>query len=218
MVEQRIYRLLLVLLVIGLVVLFTLMLTGFGRVTAQAQDGNINADLAHTLKHKPAHLEVVDASSIGGQSTMSGSEYIPSSALRHDGASPAGGFRFWPTAGYIRNNSTSYMCLSGPVYVPNGATLTEFSIYFVDDHATSEIVAVLWRRRQAPAPGDTAELVAGFSFTGIDTPNVWRGYTNFIEPGTETVSNGYGYYIGFCFDPNTGLDQLVYGFRVDYTP
>ncbi len=183
---------------------------------------NVLNNLPGDVKRKEGQLEVIDdlksAAFIGGQSTNSGSEYIPSSAFRHDGSSPASGFRFWPTAGYIRNNSSSRMCLAAPVYVPHGATLTEFSMYFMDDHAASDMGAVLWRSKYASPPGSSAEWVTGLYFPGVDAATRRRGYNTDIQPGTETVSNAYGYYISFCFDPDTGLEQLVYGFRVDYTP
>lgn len=196
-----------------------------GKNTNMAYQGvytDVLDNLSADVERKEGQLEVVgdlkSAAFIGGQSTGSGSEYIPSSAFRHDGSSPASGFRFWPTAGYIRNNSSSYMCLAAPVYVPHGATLTEFSMYFMDDHPTSDMWADLWRSKYASPPGSSAEWVTGLYFPGIDEDTIWRGYTPDIQPGTETVSNAYGYYISFCFDPDTGMEQLVYGFRVSYAP
>jgi hypothetical protein len=219
MPQQRINYLLLGVIIVAVVILSSFLVIGFDRVTAQAQKGDSNADLAQSLKRTEGQLEAIgDAYPIGPQSTNSGAEYIPPSAFRHDGVSPASGFRFWLYEGYIRNNSSDYMCLAAPVYVPHGATLSEFSMFFVDDHAASDMGADLWRRRLAFPPDSTAEWVAGMYFTGIDEPTHWRGWTKAIEPDTKTVSYDYGYYISFCFNPDTGLEQRVYGFRVNYDP
>lgn len=157
-------------------------------------------------------------SGVAPQSINSGFEYIPSSAFRSDGVSPASGYRFIPTAGYIRNNSASQMCLAAPVYVPNGATLTTFSMFFVDDSAPSDLTFVkLWRKNQtASGAGTAAQVVASLSFSNINEATVFEGFTTTLTPGTQTVSNNFGYYIGFCFNGGTGLEQLVYGFRVAY--
>ena len=219
MLRQRMNYLLLGVIVVAVVILSSFLVFGLDRMTAQAQGENPNADLAQSLARTEGQLEAIDAAfSIGPQSTTSGSEYIPPSAIRHDGSSPASGYRFWLYEGYIRNNSNSLMCLSAPVYVPHGATITEFSMFFVDDHATSDAEARLFRRKHAVPVATSAELMADMFFPGIDAPTHWRGWTTAIQPGTETVNNEYGNYVAFCFDPNTGLDQRVYGFRVAYTP
>jgi hypothetical protein len=219
MLRQRMNYLLLGVIVVAVVILSSFLVFGFDRLTAQAQGENPNADLAQSLARTEGQVEAInDASPIGPQSTTSGAEYIPPSAIRHDGVSPASGYRFWLYEGYIRNNSTSLMCLSAPVYVPHGATITQFSMFFVDDHATSDMEARLFRRRHAFPPDTSSELMANMYFPGIDAPTHWIGWTTAIQPGTETVSYDYGYYVAFCFDPDTGLDQRVYGFRVDYTP
>jgi hypothetical protein len=156
---------------------------------------------------------------IGAQSTGSGDEYVPVSAFRHEGfVGPASEFLISPVDGFILNKSTTeQMCMSGPVYLPHGATITEFSMYFVDDHATSDVWSDFYRRKHSDPPDSSAELVADLFFPGFDFSFNLRGFTSYIEPGTETVSNQYGYYIAFCFDANTGFEQRMYGFRVRYT-
>jgi hypothetical protein len=219
MLRQRMDYLLLGVIVVAVVIVSSFLVFDFDRFTAQAQGENPNADLARSLERTEGQVMAVDdAFPIGPQSTMSGAEYIPPSAFRHDGNTPASGYRFWVYEGYIHNNSSDSMCLAAPVYVPHGATITQFSIFFVDDHATSDVWADLWRRRHASTPTSTAEWVAGVAFPGFDVPTHWIGWTTAIEPGTETVSYDYGYYISFCFGPDTGLEQRIYGFRVNYEP
>jgi len=177
--------------------------------------------------------EVVEAigingqsASIGGQSTGTGAEFIPASAFRHDGNSPASEYEILTfgdgIGGYIRNNSAGYMCISGPVYLPNGATITWFRQYFVDSNSSLEMwTAVLWRRKLSSPPTTTADVVADLDFlffNPIDSIFVWRGSSaNIVTAGSETVSNEYGYYITYCFDPNTDMSHRIYGFEVDYT-
>lgn len=162
----------------------------------------------------------ISGSGIDPQSINSGFEYIPSSAFRSDGFSPASQYSFVPTTGYILSNSATGMCLAAPVYVPNGATLTRFSMFFVDDNADNDLTFVkLWRKNHTPAgAGAAAQVVASLAFPGNDEATVFEGFTETMTPGTQTVSNNFGYYIGFCFNGNTGLEQLVYGFRVEYNP
>jgi hypothetical protein len=158
-------------------------------------------------------------SGVAPQSINSGFEYIPSSAFRSDGLSPASEYRFVPTTGYIRNNSASSMCLAAPVYAPKGATLTRFSMFFVDNNAANDLTNVkLWRKNQSPAgAGSAAQEVASLSFPGVNQTNILEGFVA-PSPGLETVNNSFGYYIGFCFNGGTGLEQRVYGFRVAYNP
>lgn len=154
---------------------------------------------------------------LGAQSINAGYEYIPASAFRHDGASPASGYSFFPFLGFIQNTSSSQMCLAAPVYVPNGATFTNVFIFFVDDSASSDFLIALWRKNHV-SPGGNAEPVAVGTLTDIDDTLVRIGFFDPFQPqpGTGTVSNNYGYSVTFCFDPNTGIEQLVYGFIVTY--
>ncbi len=214
--------------IVAVIILATIFVNDFSRMTALAQDeGGANpnsfpAPAASPEQHFNAVQDLqslIPEGEIGGQSIQSGFEYIPSSAFRHDGISPASGYRFIPVEGYIRNNSAALMCLAAPVYVPNGVTLTKFSMFFVDDHPISDMAAI-FRRRSHTSPGNAAETVASLNFdsNNIDEPTVFEGFTTAITSGREVVNNNFGYYITFCFDPNTGLDQRVYGFRVEYNP
>jgi hypothetical protein len=171
------------------------------------------------------HLEAVDdlGSGLSGQSTLSGYEHIPASAFRSDGYPGAAvGYRFsvlggtFP-GGYVRNNSANSVCMAAPVYLPDGATVTQVSIFFMDDHPTLDMdnAVRLWRKNHA-SPGSNAEMMVDLIFPGVDATTIWRGYTSDIVSGTQIVSNNYGYYAAFCFHASTGLQHLVYGFRVDY--
>lgn len=158
-----------------------------------------------------------NSTELGTQSINAGYEYIPASAFRHDGASPASGYSFFPFEGFIQNTSSSQMCLAAPVYVPNGVTFTDVFIFFIDDSATSDLAIVLWRKNHI-SPGGNAEVVIAGTFSDIDDALVRYGYFDpfQVEPGTGTVSNNYSYSVTFCFDPNTNIEQLVYGFFVAY--
>ncbi len=153
----------------------------------------------------------------GPQSINAGYEYIPASAFRHDGVSPASGYSFFPFLGFIQNTSASQMCLAAPVYVPNGATFTNVFVFFVDDSATSDFRIALWRKSHRFPSGD-AESVAIGTLIGIDDSLVRVGFFDPFQPqpGTGTVSNDYGYSVTFCFAPNTGLEQQMYGFIISY--
>lgn len=174
------------------------------------------------VESQEGQLEVVGDLTI--ESTLSGSEHIPASAFRSDGYPGAAvGYRFsvlggtFP-GGYVRNISADFVCMAAPVYLPDGATVTEFSIFFMDDHPTYDMYEVrLWRKNHA-SPGNAADKMVDLDFPGVDDRTIRRGSTTDIASGTAVVSNDYGYYITFCFFPNTGLQNLVYGFRVDYNP
>ena len=157
---------------------------------------------------------------ISGQSTNSGAEFIPASAFRHDGFTGlANDYLYWPTGGYIRNNSANDVCLSAPVYVPDGATLTEFSIYVLDNDPSINLSEDppdrihFWRKNLA-SPTTSAEALATAFIPGVVADTFIRRWFIGIS---GTVSNDYGYYTTFCFPADTGLDILVYGARVDYT-
>lgn len=166
---------------------------------------------------------------ISVQSTNSGAEYIPASAFRHDGeVGASGAYRFsvlggtFP-GGYLRNISTVGFCMAAPVYLPDNATITEFSMFFMDDHPTSDLWDVyLWRRKHNGIPSTTAQIVMDLDFLdglNIDDTNIYEGSTaNVVTAGSQVVDNNYGYTITFCMDGNTGLQQLIYGFKVAYNP
>jgi hypothetical protein len=158
-----------------------------------------------------------DAADLSGQSINAGYEYIPASAFKHDGISPGSGYRFFPTSGYIRNASASQMCLAAPVYAPNGATFTNVFIFFIDNSASSDFSIVL-RRHNLALPSQPAQTVVAGTLTGIDDNLLRFGFFDPFQAtlGTGTVSNDYGYTTTFCFAPNTGLEQLMYGVIVTY--
>lgn len=163
----------------------------------------------------------LSSADIDPQSTLSGSEHVPPSAFRSDGfAGAAVGYRFsvlggtFP-GGYIRNNSANSLCMAAPVYLPHGKTVTEFSIFFMDDHPTLNLdsIITLWRK-DLNVPGNAAEIMADFNSPAIDSTSIIRGFDNTIS--NAVVNNQYSYYITFCFYANTGLQHLIYGFKVDY--
>jgi hypothetical protein len=231
MLKQKTQNILIAVLIIAVVILASALVIGLNRMIAQAQDEGPNINPSGSVEpdednegyaaigDKPPGT--IPKPGIGGQSTMYGVEYVPSSAFRHDGStgSPSG-YRFWWPAGYIRNNDSYYMCIAAPVYLPHGATITEFGMYFVDDHSTYDTWrAYLWRSKQSHPPGTTAETVADLDFLdsyNIDDSTIYLGWSRIITSGTETVSNEYGYTITFCFDPNTGMYHRIYGFHVMY--
>lgn len=170
-------------------------------------------------------LESLPSSSgVGPQSTLSGSEHVPPSAFRSDGFPGAAvGYRFslfggtFP-GGYIRNNSANPLCMAAPVYLPEGSTVTQFSIYFMDDHPTLDLdnstSIRLWRKNLA-SPGNDAQIMAGFASPSTDSTTIFRGFDDTIN--NAIVNSDYGYYVTFCLYGNTGLQHLIYGFKVDYT-
>ncbi len=158
---------------------------------------------------------VIPTTGINAKSIDAGYEHIPSSAFRHDGGfSPPSGYHFVPVRGYIHNKSSGMLWLVAPVYVPNDVTLTEFSMFFVDDNAASDLEAYFMRKNLA-SPGEDPDFVSSLEFPGTDKSTILVG-SNSIEPGMETVSNNYGYYIALRFGPDADMEQLVYGFIVKY--
>jgi hypothetical protein len=167
-----------------------------------------------------------DDGEIGPQSTNSGFEFVPVSALRSDGAVGAAvGYRIsviggtFP-GGYVRNNSANAVCMAAPVYLPQGATLTQFYMYLLDNDPNSNMgdtaPVILWRKNLF-SPTFTAESVAAFTLPNVSDTIVRRWFIN-VPTSRRIVSNIYSYYITFCFNPNTGQQHLVYGFGVDYNP
>lgn len=175
-------------------------------------------------------LEVVEdlesalsGSGIGPESTNSGAEFVPASALRGDGFPGAAvGYRFsviggtFP-GGYVRNISANFVCMAAPVYLPDGATVTQFAMYFMDDHPTLDMnnAVNLWRKSHTNS-GNNANIMASLAPNGIDQPIIFRASTTGIS--NATVNNNFGYYVTICFQPSTGSQHLLYGFEVDYNP
>jgi hypothetical protein len=172
-----------------------------------------------------AEPDGVNRAGIGAQSTNSGSEFVPSSAFRHDGISLAHGYRFSPVdGGYIRNNvNNASMCIAAPVYLPHGSTFSRFFMYFVDEDPVREMdTAQLVRRKLSHPVGTASELVADLDFLGnpsidINSPFMFEASSSIvITEGSEAINNNYSYFIIFCFAEGTGFDHRIYGFRVDY--
>jgi hypothetical protein len=172
------------------------------------------------------HLEVVTdlEKALSSQSTNSGSEHVPATAFRSDGFPGAAvGYRFSVVGGtfpggYVRNNSSDSVCMAAPVYLPNGKTVTKFSIFFMDDDPTfdMDLFINLWRKNQA-SPGSSSQQLATINSPGpIDDTLIRQASDDTIN--NAVISNTYGYYITFCFHGDTGSQHLVYGFKVDYTP
>jgi hypothetical protein len=185
-------------------------------------------NLPGDVELEEAHLEGVDdfsSSEIDPQSTNSGSEFVPASAFRSDGSPGAAvGYRFsvlgvpFP-GGFVYSISTDYVCMVAPVYLPDGASVTEFSIYFMDDHPTLDFdtdnIVKLWRKDHA-FPNNAANELASITTNGLDSTTIIRRSDTSIA--NANVSNDFGYYITFCFDQNSNDQHLVYGFGVDYNP
>jgi hypothetical protein len=160
-------------------------------------------------------------SEIDPQSTNSGAEFVPASALRSDGFPGAAvGYRFsvldvpFP-GGFVNNISADFVCMAAPVYLPDGATVTRFSMYFMDDHPTLDVdnVITLWRKSHT-SPGNSANAMASLAPAGVDSTSILRASTTGIS--NATVNNNFGYYVTICLYPNTEAQHLVYGFSVDY--
>lgn len=178
-----------------------------------------------------SELKDTPPTGIGVESVGGGTEYVSSASFRHAGSSgQASDYFFYPLGGYIRNNGPNVLCLAAPVYLPDGATITLFRMFFIDSSATADMLGAVLVRHDLDTPGATSEnMMDSFSpaLVGHNSslPFVFSSSLFESPPGSEVVSNSYGYSIIFCFNTGAnigpagtpGLNHKLYGFNIDYT-
>lgn len=100
---------------------------------------------------------------------------------------------------------------TAPVYLPNGAKVNKFTLYYYDDTTGGSVSAFLSR---VPIGGGSYQDLA------ITTSNTNTGYANVSDTTIliETIDNAnYTYIIDLCFFSETISTSLrATGFRIDY--
>ena len=106
----------------------------------------------------------------------------------------------------IRNYDSYIQYLSAPVLLPHGVTITNFTAYWYDTNATSDITCSLWRG----IGSDTVYLVANGNSTGSSGYGSTTDTT--IGFGLEKIDNGqYSYSIHLTM-PGDAVDSLRFRF------
>jgi hypothetical protein len=106
--------------------------------------------------------------------------------------------------------------LIAPVSLPNGATITRFSLVLFDADPVNDVIAVLYRKNLHSGLAGAAEVVVALTTSLADPTQLYQISNSMVSPGRAQVSHNYGYYIAFQLNPGTGLDQRIFGFSVAY--
>lgn len=141
---------------------------------------------------------------------------VPAADFVSDGVNPSG-FRFIlldsdGRGGYIRGTIDPDTCLSAPVYLPDGATITNMTATVLDEDSLNRIVVTL--RRANKNTGFPTTLAVVSTSTGFTSPNLQDIGTNSIT-GSGVDNDTYGYYVSTCLPAAT---IQLYAVRVFYTP
>lgn len=184
---------------------------GRTNITPLTYDRSVTNDQAYSP-------EIDDSVSVDGQPLDGGAHpeaygspwLIPGGAFRDDGFYPGNMF-FSFSGGYIRGDEPDpgSSCVQAPVYLPFGATVTDFWASVMDNSAANDWWGYLYRVDNYSGVVDT---MATLSTTGADT--------NIDNPGDSTITfpvvdSTHSYYIGSClYDTNIHL----FGQRAYYTP
>jgi hypothetical protein len=99
-----------------------------------------------------------------------------------------------------------------PISLPNGATITKFVAFYVDNSTGGDISATL---KEAPFNSDVGNWIATVSSSG-NYP-VYRSSS--VEPINTPVidQQQYSYYIEVVLPPSPNIDVKFSGVRVDYS-
>lgn len=121
---------------------------------------------------------------------------------------------------YFRNSVSGYINLSGgtfpttgevhaPVYLPNGAVITEVRFYIYDNDATYDFVYLqLFRYTMSSGAG---------IFSSVAIPTGTFGITSYATTPNYTVDNSLYQYMIRIGMPQNSTNHRLYGVRITYT-
>jgi hypothetical protein len=140
---------------------------------------------------------------------------IPAADFVSDGVNPSG-FRFIlldsdGRGGYLRGTLDPDTCLSAPVYLPDGATMTNMTATVVDSDSLNRIVVTLRRANKDTGFPTTIGVVSTTSdFSSSNLQDI--GTNNITGPLVE--NDKYGYFVTTCLPAAT---IHLYAVRVFYS-
>lgn len=140
---------------------------------------------------------------------------IPAADFVSDGNVP-NGFRFITLdtrnrGGYIRGTNNASTCVIAPVYLPDGATMTNLTATVVDEDSINRIVITLYR----------ANKTTGFptNLGSVSTTNSYNS-SDLLSIGTNTITgptvdnDTYAYFVATCLPAAT---IQLYSVRISYS-
>ncbi len=136
-----------------------------------------------------------------GQVTlMAGGSYaspltISAAEFRTDGGAPDG-YYFQFAGGYLRGKDGVFACMQAPVYLPNGAHVTELWMSAVDNYNGYDLYVDL--NRVSNATGGPSERMAGVNTSGYSTAVQNPGDTTISFPDVNYPY--YSYFLSMCFE------------------
>lgn len=117
--------------------------------------------------------------------------------------------------GIFVSGNTENTLFHAPAYLPQGARINKFTLYYYDGDPDQRLAAHLERK-------DVTNSVAAQNIAGAASPISADGYNNvsdnFMEPGTDIVDNQtYAYFVEAVFYEGVGTDVRLLGVRIDYS-
>lgn len=205
----------------GILALAFLMVSQVPRGLAQNGEQNEYSDNRQALE---AAADQFPASLIGEEAEIAeaqalaeyGSPWvIPAADFVSDGNVP-NGFRFITLdtsnrGGYIRGTNNASTCVMAPVYLPDGATMTNLTATVVDSDSINQIVVTLYRSNKT----------TGFptNLGGVSTTNAYTS-PDPVSIGTNTITgptvdnDTYTYFVATCLPAAT---IQLYSVRISYS-
>jgi hypothetical protein len=158
---------------------------------------------------------------IAAQSDGSGVEVVPGAAFVHTNELGSGteakDWFFSFGGGFLTNDSfaesgvNKAVCLTAPVYLPLGVTITKFQGYVLDNSTTSD-AAIFFDR--TGSFGGWTELAAVQS-TG-NNASIQTLTDPSITAGANIVATENNYHVSLCLPAGSDFNILVYGAQINY--
>jgi hypothetical protein len=127
-------------------------------------------------------------------------------------------YNYLNTGSYLELISGNYTLLSCPVYLPQGATVTEFRTYCFDDDASYNVGLRSDLDRQN-LNENMLDYMAWNSLSTVGASSSIQAATStsIIYPTIDNENNQYSIYVNFCSDSCNNNYLCFYGCRIAYT-
>ena len=145
---------------------------------------------------------------------------VPAADFNDDGGATQD-YIYDDMGGYTYPYSDTRICMQAPVYLPAGATVTEFGGYVLDDTNLARVDPVeLWRVKYLEGTAFDAGSQRMASTNTTDTGKVntvqWISDTSIDHGLVDTAT--YSYYAFVCIDGDHGNSLRLYAVEALYTP
>lgn len=142
----------------------------------------------------------------------SGKPYVLNLGAFHGDGEDTGNYQITFNGFFNSKAINPQICYVSPVFLPDGAVVTAFDMYFVDNHSFF-MDAYLQRKRYTPGATAATEYLASIITPGAANPAMVHMADTTINLATID-NNSYHYYATVCpWQP----EHQVYGVRVFYT-